>query len=66
MRSERSARCFSDIVAAVDLIRSWVDQTGGVDRAIHHNQRVRSAVERQLLVISEAAVRLEKIDPALA
>jgi uncharacterized protein with HEPN domain len=66
MPSERAAQCFADIVRAVDLIRTWVDQAGGADEAIHRNALVRSAVERQLLVISEAAVRLDKIDPASA
>lgn len=64
MPSDRLAQCFSDVVAAADLIKKWVAQAGGIDRAIYHDLLVRSAVERQLLVISEAAIRLHKIDPA--
>jgi uncharacterized protein with HEPN domain len=59
MPSERIAKCFADIVAAVDLIQAWVDQAGGVESAIYGDALVRSAIERQLLVISEAAVRLD-------
>ncbi len=66
MPSERARKCFTDIVDAIDLISTWVDQAGGVDNAIHHNTLVRSGIERQLLVVSEAAIRLDKLDPSLA
>jgi uncharacterized protein with HEPN domain len=63
---ERLRGCFSDIVAAIDLIKEWIEQAGGVDDAVQHNILVRSAIERQLLVISEAAIRLNKLDSSLA
>ncbi len=66
MRSDRIAQCFRDVVAATDLIRTWVDQAGGVDAAVHQDLLIRSAIERQLLIISEAAIRLHQIDPAAA
>ncbi len=61
MPSKRIAGCFGDIVTAIDLILKWVDEAGGVDAAICHNTLVRSAIERQLLIVSEAAVRLHKL-----
>lgn len=54
------------MVAATDLMRRWVDQAGGVDAAVRQDLLIRSAIERQLLVISEAAIRLHHIDPAVA
>lgn len=65
MPSERLAACFQDILTAVDLIQSWISDAGGIPQAIH-NPLVRSAIECQLLVISEAAVRLHKLDPMVA
>lgn len=65
MRSKRIARCFVDILAAIDLIETWTEQAGGIDKAIFENTLVRSGVERQLLVISEAAVRLDKLEPLM-
>jgi|SRR6185437_7825418 uncharacterized protein with HEPN domain len=64
MSSNRFAKCFSDIIAAIDLIQLWTERKGGAE--ILGDPLVRSAVERQLLVISEAAVRLHKLDPAAA
>jgi uncharacterized protein with HEPN domain len=64
MPSERVAKCFADIIAAVDLIKTWIDQAGGIEEAIERNVLVRNAIERQLLVISEAAIRLNKLDPS--
>jgi uncharacterized protein with HEPN domain len=63
MPSERLVQCFNDIVVAADLIRKWSGQAGGVDAAIYQDLLIRSAIERQLLVISEAAVRMHKIEP---
>lgn len=66
MHSERIAQCFADIAAAVGLIQRWVADAGGVEAAVRENELVRSAIERQLLVISEAAIRLDKLDSAIA
>jgi uncharacterized protein with HEPN domain len=66
MPSERIAKCFSDALTAITLIKTWVDEAGGADHAIFHDLKARSAIERQLLVISEAAIRLDKLDPAVA
>ncbi|MEX2494824.1 MAG: HepT-like ribonuclease domain-containing protein [Woeseia sp.] len=66
MPSERAQRCFADIIAAIDLIQTWTKSAGGVDQAVHHDMLVRSGIERQFLVISEAAIRLEKLEPDLA
>jgi uncharacterized protein with HEPN domain len=61
--SDRAARCFAEIVAAIDLMRAWVDQARGVEQATLRDPLIRSATERQLLIISEAAIRLDKLDP---
>ena len=66
MSSERVARSFGDILAAIDLIETWVAEAGGADKAIFHDLKVRSAIERQLLVVSEAAIRLDKLEPGVA
>ncbi len=63
MPSNRVADCFGDIVNPIDLILTWIEEAGGIDAAIHHNVLVRNAIERQLLVVSEAAVRLHKLAP---
>ena len=66
MPSERIHQCFVDIVAATELIKTWIAQAGSIDQAIHHDVLIRSAIERQLLTISEAAIRLHKLDPTAA
>lgn len=66
MPSERARRCFADIIGAIDLIQTWVRQAGGAENAVYHNVLFRSGIERQLLIISEAAIRLDKLDAALA
>lgn len=66
MPSERIAKCFEEIIAAVDLIDTWVREEGGPERAILNDAKTRSAIERQFLVISEAAIRLDKLDPTAA
>lgn len=66
MPSERTAKCFRDALDAVGLIEAWVQEAGGADRAIFHDVKTRSAIERQLMVISEAAIRLHKLDPTAA
>lgn len=66
MRSKRAEECFGDIIAAIDLIQTWVSDAGGVDAAVHRNVLTRSAIERQMLVISEAAIRLDTIESGCA
>lgn len=61
MPSERAANWFGDIVRACEQIDRWVLEVGGVDR-IMANEMARSAVERQLLIVSEAAIRLRNVD----
>jgi uncharacterized protein with HEPN domain len=65
MPSDRVARCFTDIIAAIDLIQIWVSEAGGAEHAILRDPLVRSAIERQLLIISEAAIRMDKLDAAV-
>jgi uncharacterized protein with HEPN domain len=48
------------------FIETWVEEAGGANRAILHDLKARSAIERQLLIISEAAIRLDKLDPTAA
>jgi uncharacterized protein with HEPN domain len=64
--SERIAKCFRDVLDAINLIEAWVEASGGADQAICHDILTRSAIERQLLVISEAAIRLDRLAPTAA
>jgi uncharacterized protein with HEPN domain len=64
--SERFAKCFGDLLDAISLIEAWVEAAGGADRAICHDIKTHSAIERQLLVISEGAIRLDRLDPTAA
>jgi len=54
------------MLSAIRLVEIWVDESGGADQAICRDMKARSAIERQLLIISEAAVRLNKLDPTAA
>lgn len=65
MPSERAAKWFGDIIAASELAAQWSIDAGGPDAAMA-DALVRSAIERQLLVISEAAKRLDEHDKGLA
>ncbi len=65
MSFERVVRCFQDIVEAAELITTWTDRAGGPEGAIFRDEQVRSAIERQFLIISEAASRLDKLDPSI-
>lgn len=65
MPSERIERAFADISRAIDLIEIWIAEAGSINVALQ-DVKARSAIERQLLVISEAAIRLDKIDPTFA
>jgi len=65
MPSNRISKGFGDVLKAILLIEKWVEEAGGADQAIFHDLKARSAIERQLLVISEAAIRLHKLDPAI-
>jgi len=64
MPFERIARCFRDVLDAISLIETWVEDSGGADQAISQDVKTRSAIERQL--ISEAAIRLDELDPTAA
>ncbi len=65
MPSERAAKWFGDIVAAAELAAQWSVEAGGPGAAMA-DTLVRSAIERQLLIISEAAKRLDHHDKGLA
>lgn len=66
MSSERLIAALDDIVRAIDLVDAWVKEAGGAAAALRPDTQPRSAIERQLLVISEAAIRMHKVDPAAA
>lgn len=61
MPSDRAVKWFGDIVAAAGLVGRWSAEAGGPDAATA-DALVRSAIERQLLIISEAAKRLDHLD----
>jgi uncharacterized protein with HEPN domain len=60
--SERVAGWLGDIIAAVVLIETWIHEVGSVE-ALMADAKSRSAAERQLLIISEAAIRLWNAGP---
>ena len=62
---ERQARGFEDVLGAIDLIERWVADVGGAANAVAPRSIVRNAIERQLLVISEAAIRIHRQDPEM-
>jgi uncharacterized protein with HEPN domain len=64
--SERIAKSLRDILGAIQLIRAWTADAGGVDAAVFRNPLVRSAIERQLLIVSEASIRIDHENPAFA
>ena len=66
MPFERIAKCFDDVLNAINLIQTWGEEAGGAEQAILRDLKARSAIERQLLIISEAAIRLDKLDPTAA
>ena len=66
MPSERIAACFRDILESIRLIETWVDEAASLGAAVLEDMKARSAIERQLLIISEAAVRMHKLDPQAA
>ncbi len=51
-----------DIAGAIERIRAWTAEVGGLDQAIA-SELVQSAIERQLLIVSEAAIRIEQAEP---
>ena len=59
---ERAVRPLTDILEATALIRRWIQHAGGPEQALRNDELVRSAVERQLLIISEAAIRASRIE----
>jgi uncharacterized protein with HEPN domain len=62
MLSERAAGWFADIVKAATLIETWLSEAGSV-ATLMADEKARSAVERQLLIISEAEIRLWNAGP---
>jgi len=66
MPSNRARQCFADMRGAIALIREWITEAGGIEQAVFHKKVFRNAIERQLLLLSEAAIRLDKLDAAAA
>lgn len=58
MPSERPAQRIRDILAAIARIRSYIADIGGVDALMRNEYVHRDGVERQLLIVSEAASKL--------
>jgi uncharacterized protein with HEPN domain len=58
-----------DILSAIDRIQSYLNDIGGVDALMQDEYLHRDAVERQLLVLSEAATKLrgqvENLEPGI-
>ena len=58
MPSENPTKRVDDILKAIDRIQSYVADIGGIDALMRDEYLHRDAVERQLLIISEAATKL--------
>lgn len=58
MPSDSPLRRVGDILTAIIRIRAYVADRGGIDALISDEYLHRDGVERQLLVISEAATKL--------
>ncbi len=58
MPSDQPGQRIQDILGAIARIRSYVVDIGGVDALIRNEYLHRDAVERQLLIVSEAASKL--------
>jgi uncharacterized protein with HEPN domain len=56
--SKQPGRRVRDILGAIARIRAYVADVGGVDALVRDKYLHRDAVERQLLVVSEAATKL--------
>jgi uncharacterized protein with HEPN domain len=65
MPSEPIAQSLRDIVGAIQLIRESISRVGTIEAAIQ-DAVIRSAIERQLLIVSEAAIRIDHRDPDFA
>jgi len=55
--SQPEAR-FRDIAQSIALIKGYIEQAGGVRQAIMDNNLTKDAIERRLLIVSEAAIKL--------
>ena len=58
MPSDKLTDWVRDIVEAIGKIRQWTEQEGGVTQVLRPGSMSCSAVERQLLIVSEAAIRI--------
>lgn len=58
MPSEYPGKRVSDILNAINRIQSYVADVGGIDALIRDEYLHRDAVERQLLILAEAATKL--------
>lgn len=69
MPSSNPVKRLRDILVAIEKIEAYVADIGGVDALIDNRFVHRDAVERQLLVISEAAAKLrnqvDKLEPSI-
>lgn len=65
MSSERIKEYFSDIRGAIALIREWIDEAGGAETALAKPLQ-RAAIERELIRVSEAAVRIDGVERGIA
>ena len=69
MPSKSPGRRVADILGAIDRIASYVRDIGGIDALVRDEYLHRDAVERQLLIIAEAAAKLrgqvEALEPQI-
>jgi uncharacterized protein with HEPN domain len=67
--SERPVQRIRDILGAIARIRSYIADIGGVDALMRNEYLHRDGVERQLLIVSEAAAKLrgqvEALEPGI-
>lgn len=65
MSSERIREYFCDIRGAIALIREWIGEVGGADIALAKPLQ-RAAIERELIRVSEAAIRIDGAEKGIA
>lgn len=58
MPSDRPGKRVADILAAIARIEAYIADIGGVDALMRDEFLHRDAVERQLLIVAEAATKL--------
>lgn len=63
MLSDRARGWIADILQSIERIHGWIGRAGGIDAAVYGDELYCSGIERQLLIVSEAAIRIDRREP---